>query len=362
MKNFYIEYIKEYRQQIRKSMINKPSIFAFENQDSIDFITISNLQKNLKIEFNNNFNIYHDTESIYLDNIEEYEYLYNNLADEYSKKMYVQYFTAQTLNSQHYSSPFDTQYVIEKEKELKECIDNSHKAIKVPVIGELNVFNLQSIGFNLKLFIEPIGIIIDFLLEQYRYKNILNTKQDDVVIDCGGATGDTALYFASKGASKVFVYEFIESSVDLINKQLKLNPSLEDKIKIIEKAVWERSNIELSYEDNGNSSFVGEKGKYSQKVYTQNIDDMIKEQNVSKVDLIKMDIEGAEYSALLGAKQTILKYKPNLAISIYHKKDDLYTIPKLIKEILPQYEFYFDYYTDTRYEAMLYAIHKKDKN
>ncbi len=355
MKFFYIEYIKEYREQIRKGMISQPSVFALENNTS--FSDVIALKKNIH---NDSFNIYHDTNSVYFDNIENYEYLYNNLCDEYSKKKYIQYYTHQTLNSPYYNAPFNMDLVREKQEEVLQYKDLKYPSINATVIGKLEVFNLKKLGYDIKLWINPIGVIIDFVLEQYRYKDILNTKEDDVVIDCGGATGDTALYFSAKGASKVYVYEFIKSSLDLMKKQLKLNPSLENKVKIINKAVWETSNLELSYEDKGNCSFVGEKDKYSQKVYTQNIDDMVNEQNAPKIDLIKMDIEGAEYSALLGAKKTILKYKPNLAISIYHKKDDLYTIPKLIKEILPQYDFYFDYYTDGRYEAMLYAVYHKE--
>ena len=47
-----------------------------------------------------------------------------------------------------------------------------------------------------------------------------------------------------------------------------------------------------------------------------------------------MDIEGAEYEALLGARGTISKYRPGLAISLYHRPADLWQIPLLINEML----------------------------
>ena len=55
-----------------------------------------------------------------------------------------------------------------------------------------------------------------------------------------------------------------------------------------------------------------------------------------------MDIEGSEINALKGGKITINKYKPKLAISAYHKWDDLLKIPLLIHSIRPDYKFYLD--------------------
>ena len=55
---------------------------------------------------------------------------------------------------------------------------------------------------------------------------------------------------------------------------------------------------------------------------------------------LKMDIEGAEYNALLGAEQTIRRHSPKLAICVYHGYDDLWRIPALIESFNPNYTFY----------------------
>ena len=73
-----------------------------------------------------------------------------------------------------------------------------------------------------------------------------------------------------------------------------------------------------------------------------------------KVDFIKLDIEGAEMNALKGAVQTIRRFKPKLAVALYHSIDDFERIPKLIREILPEYKFWFSHSTIYMEESMLF--------
>lgn len=71
-----------------------------------------------------------------------------------------------------------------------------------------------------------------------------------------------------------------------------------------------------------------------------------------RVDIIKMDIEGAEYDALIGAKNTILRDKPILMISAYHKPEDLFVLPEFINSLDCGYDIYFR----DRADFVLFAI------
>jgi hypothetical protein len=73
------------------------------------------------------------------------------------------------------------------------------------------------------------------------------------------------------------------------------------------------------------------------------------------VNMIKMDIEGSELSALKGASQVIAQDRPVLAISVYHKKEDLIVIPQYIKEITSGYKFYLRLHTIIC-DLVLYAV------
>lgn len=71
---------------------------------------------------------------------------------------------------------------------------------------------------------------------------------------------------------------------------------------------------------------------------------------------IKMDVEGAELSALKGAKKLIAKNHPKLAICLYHKPEDIYDIPIFIKQLDSSYKLYIRHYSNYITETVLYAI------
>ncbi|MDE5831959.1 MAG: FkbM family methyltransferase, partial [Desulfovibrio sp.] len=73
------------------------------------------------------------------------------------------------------------------------------------------------------------------------------------------------------------------------------------------------------------------------------------------MDFIKMDIEGSEEKALLGAAKTIKKCTPKLAICIYHKRDDYYKLAKTILDINSRYEFYLKHNAYNVGETVLFC-------
>jgi hypothetical protein len=90
------------------------------------------------------------------------------------------------------------------------------------------------------------------------------------------------------------------------------------------------------------------------------LDDFVREQQIKKIDFIKMDIEGAESEALEGAVNTLTQHRPRLAISIYHKKQDIILIPLFLARILKGYTYRLGHYTPGFCETTWYGIpHQK---
>lgn len=57
-----------------------------------------------------------------------------------------------------------------------------------------------------------------------------------------------------------------------------------------------------------------------------------------RVDYIKYDVEGSEREALLGSRETLRTYRPTLLVSLYHRNEDLFALPRMIRREFPQYK------------------------
>jgi hypothetical protein len=69
-----------------------------------------------------------------------------------------------------------------------------------------------------------------------------------------------------------------------------------------------------------------------------------------------MDVQGVELKALNGAVKTIMRDRPKLAICVYHKPEDLFKIPKYIKNLVPEYKLYMRHHAWSLIETVLYAV------
>jgi hypothetical protein len=125
----------------------------------------------------------------------------------------------------------------------------------------------------------------------------------------------------------------------------------------VNKALWDESETVLSFNSYGPGSSINKTGVLAEQnqVKSISIDDFVTQNNLPKVDFIKLDIEGSECWALRGAINTIRKFKPQLAITIYHGKSDFIDVPVLLKELDLGYEFHLNHFTIYQEETVLFA-------
>ncbi|MBU5477607.1 FkbM family methyltransferase [Eubacterium sp. MSJ-13] len=175
--------------------------------------------------------------------------------------------------------------------------------------------------------------------------------EGEIFIDGGAYTGDTIEEFVNWTHNKyrhIYSFEPQKDKARLIEK----NMFKYDRVSFFEKGLWS-SETELSFCD-GDEFYSGKivDNDNNNKISTITIDDVL---DGREATFIKMDIEGAETEALIGARKTILKYKPKLAICIYHKSTDLYEIPFYINKLVPEYKMFIRHVGLGGFGTILYA-------
>lgn len=198
---------------------------------------------------------------------------------------------------------------------------------------------------------------------QYFPKELILPIEGEILLDVGAYIGDTLECFDNIYEKKWEHYYGLEADKIVYEKLLKFveNSGFKEKVTIFNSAAWDEETTLFFSENAGSSKMGGQQDKENMlEVKANRIDKILKNK---KISYVKMDIEGAEYNALMGMKEIIKKYKPILAVCVYHLRDDFYRLTDLIEEILPnEYIYYMRQYRFTPTETVCYAIPKYRKN
>ncbi len=196
-----------------------------------------------------------------------------------------------------------------------------------------------------------------FSAPQYFPKDILKPRRDEVFVDCGAYIGDIIddfMEFEEDGFGTYYGFELTSEFYNLLKNNVQSRNTAQGQFVVENKGVSDCSQ-QFRYTLFGEGSRLDDKGEEIAEVVA--IDDYF---DGKKVTFIKMDVEGAELAALKGAKNTIIKWHPKLAICIYHKPDDFWRIPELIKQWVPDYHLFVRHHTDLTNETVCYAAVKED--
>jgi FkbM family methyltransferase len=233
--------------------------------------------------------------------------------------------------------------------------------IKKHFDGYKRAYNLFDDELSKRIIIERIrGHLLGFdmeclpLEEMYFSDDVIMFSEGEVFVDGGAYDGATTLNFIErvKGKyKKIYAFEADSLNYEKTHESLKKH----ENVETVFAGLWH---------ENGELSFMSVESEWARISETGTsvipavaLDDYFKDKPISEYPtFIKMDIEGAEKSALLGAREVIKKARPKLAISVYHKPEDIYELPELIKEINPDYQLYLRHYTNGAFETVLYAI------
>ena len=303
-KNFNDLVVKIKNMNLEEIFINIKNSFSKvhpDTQKSIQkFLNDFKYWGTLDIEKNDYNEIYEKAKSFY-EHIDDYIWLYNNLKDYTSKKLLY------AILNNWYQYDFIT---------LKECMNNNFK----------HYFDLD----------------------------IIPNCNNQVFVDIGSFIGDTTLDYIEtyNNYKRIYCYEITNYTM----ATLKNNLSKYENIIYKNKAVSNENSIMYLKNSLVNSSANQIDNNGDIEIETVSLDNDILE----KIDMIKMDIEGSEYNALIGSKNHIINDNPILLISVYHNNEDLWKLPKLINEYNNNYNFYLRFYGNNIFptEIVLFAVPK----
>lgn len=295
--------------------------------------------------------------------ITDLEWLYSKLADDESKQWLTSMMAFRAIGHRKIRLATNIPDYWEGVRRAK-ALAASDETIDLGFLGfTATKLNLSPVGYPIELFFVPFAVHTQFVMQPYRCvsgRKVIDARSGDTVLDCGGCYGDTALYFAHKVGpqGKVFSFEFVPANLDIWHKNIELNPNLKPTIRLVEAPVSDKSGHELYLEGSGPGTRIVQKpiGVGAASVRTIAIDDVIERENLEQVDFVKMDIEGSELPALQGAEKTLRKFRPTLAISVYHNLSDFWTIPRYLESLDLGYRFYLRHFTIHAEETVLFAV------
>ena len=188
----------------------------------------------------------------------------------------------------------------------------------------------------------------------YLPPELISISAEDKFLDCGATRGEMLQDLIKKAGETFGQFCALEadnvSFPKLAAYRDSLTTSLQSRVRLFNCAVGaKRQTVHFSH-----SGLTGSKiSDEGLPVECFPIDDLFAE---TPLTFIKMDIEGAEYDALLGAERVIRRDRPILAICVYHTQSDIWRIPLLVHSMLPDHKLYLRGYEGDGFQTVLYAI------
>ena len=189
-----------------------------------------------------------------------------------------------------------------------------------------------------------------------QYFDLFESNNKEIFIDAGCYDGETSVEFTrwcSNNYEKIYAFEPSESLLNLCKRNF-LNAGI-SAVELVDKVCWSKAGS-VNFATGNQLEVFGAahvQATSGVELRTESIDNLL---DGKQATFIKMDIEGSELEALKGAQKTIKKWRPKLAISIYHKHDDIIELPAYLLSLIEDYQLYIRHYSSDVWETVLYAI------
>ena len=278
------------------------------------------------------------------------------LTDVASRALYDQLILFRLLGHLHVRLPFNNQH---NRAQIAVAMEwAKHQTSDVGGFGPLWIYEVPGDGNHIRIKGWIWNVVWTFLYRQYYFERggiRIAPAPGDHVIDAGACFGDTALGFADVVGDRGHVYAFdpMPKHCAIMREVVAMNLTLAPRISILPFGLTDQVNEAMPLTEGGEID-PGARISFD-AMPTTTLDEVTTHNTVPRLDFIKMDIEGSELAALRGAETSIRRWTPKLAISLYHRPEDFFSIPLWIDSLGVGYRFFLDHYSIHREETVLYA-------
>ena len=214
--------------------------------------------------------------------------------------------------------------------------------------------------------------VIDEIIDRrtYQHKRLgFDIVVGDVWLDLGANIGVFSCFVIARGG-KVYGYEPEKNNFEILKENIKrtkieygasrrlISPPQKEGKVFREGVSTTTGSVKLYLTKNPENKYrhtiIPKKGRDTVTIKVKSMDDILKEH--SDINAVKMDIEGAEARAIAGMGGILRSDRPRLAISAYHRPNDLWSLLILIRGMALGYRFWLRTYGYQTFETVLYCV------
>jgi FkbM family methyltransferase len=278
---------------------------------------------------------------------------YSGLDDDHSKRLYLHLIAYRLGGHLSIRLPVDfrggDQYLDYRNREL-----HSESDLDVSgMFGKLQHFDFDYDGYT--YIVDCLGLEYYLHRRQYfleRGSVAVRPEPGDFVVDGGACLGDTAAVFSNAVGERgrVFAFDPVAEHLEVLRYNANQFP-----IRNVSVMPFGLSDNNVDSEPIRLNAYAPGFNASNAMVPLRSIDYLIESGEIDRIDFIKLDVEGFEMNVLAGADRAINRFRPKLAISLYHKPDDLFELIGFVKDHFDFYDLHIGHYTIHREETVLYC-------
>ena len=275
-----------------------------------------------------------------------FETTFAALGDDESRDWMLEVASLAALGDERVLLPFD-------EESLAEFLAQAHSRYRAagPAAGrrDLSRWDLSSAGIPLSLLTSAERLAAWVHLgrcDLAREGAHVGPCLGDVVIEGRGGPGDCALWLSHRvgRSGRVYSFEHDANEAAVFRENLALNPALASRVELLEEALTGASGERTP----GRVRAAAGAAK-------RTIDDFVQHHGIDRVDLIRLDVGGEEWSVLEGARKTLSRWRPRLVVAVHHAPEDLAETPARIAQLRLGYRLFLGHFAPREGATVVFA-------